>query len=291
MTQDVLSGALGDLSLTSDPLTQNRYALAGGNPVSFVEWDGHLPVQADGTRIVSSGPGSSHDSWTTGERSRPDGAQTTEGGHTRSRRAPPELSYTLEEIQQMSGEERLEWLQQIDERYRLEGWLNAIAGVIKALDQAGLLERGSWSSWLDAGILQGIQNGLALSRGYAPVQGNTGAGDWKAFFVRQRSGAPDTELIPRWGRAEDRTTEAAARIADAKATRREIEERVYAGGEFYRSQAQDPVVHEPLATLLEASGRVPGPVADILRGKVDPRNEAQTYLGTRLIIQYGSLVP
>jgi len=24
-----------------DPLTQNRYALAGGNPISYVEWDGH----------------------------------------------------------------------------------------------------------------------------------------------------------------------------------------------------------------------------------------------------------
>ncbi len=48
LTQDVLSGALADLSLTSDPLTQNRYALAGGNPVSFVEWDGHIPVNDDG---------------------------------------------------------------------------------------------------------------------------------------------------------------------------------------------------------------------------------------------------
>ncbi len=61
LTQDVLSGALGDLSLTSDALTQNRYALAGGNPVSFVEWDGHLPTEADGTRIVGSGTGPNKD--------------------------------------------------------------------------------------------------------------------------------------------------------------------------------------------------------------------------------------
>lgn len=27
--------------LAADPLTDNRYALAGGNPVSYVEWDGH----------------------------------------------------------------------------------------------------------------------------------------------------------------------------------------------------------------------------------------------------------
>jgi hypothetical protein len=35
-------GALDDLSLTLDPLTQNRYALTGANPVSFVEIDGHF---------------------------------------------------------------------------------------------------------------------------------------------------------------------------------------------------------------------------------------------------------
>ncbi len=38
---DLYRGALSDLSLSTDPLTQNRYALAGGNPVSFVEADGH----------------------------------------------------------------------------------------------------------------------------------------------------------------------------------------------------------------------------------------------------------
>ena len=38
---DVFNGALNDLGLTFDPLTQNRYSLAGGNPISFVEWDGH----------------------------------------------------------------------------------------------------------------------------------------------------------------------------------------------------------------------------------------------------------
>jgi len=42
--QDLLYGPLGNLGLTLDPLTQNRYSLAGGNPLSFIEWDGHLPI-------------------------------------------------------------------------------------------------------------------------------------------------------------------------------------------------------------------------------------------------------
>lgn len=44
LQQDFLSGALADMGLSTDPLTGNRYSLAGGNPVSFVEIDGHVPA-------------------------------------------------------------------------------------------------------------------------------------------------------------------------------------------------------------------------------------------------------
>lgn len=41
LTADRFEAAAGDFNLQSDPLTQNRYAFAGGNPVSNVEFDGH----------------------------------------------------------------------------------------------------------------------------------------------------------------------------------------------------------------------------------------------------------
>jgi RHS repeat-associated protein len=41
LTQDRYESAAGDFHLQSDHLTQNRYAFAGGNPVSNIEWDGH----------------------------------------------------------------------------------------------------------------------------------------------------------------------------------------------------------------------------------------------------------
>jgi RHS repeat-associated protein len=41
LTRDLYNGALGDMSLATDPYTGNRYAFGGGNPVSFVEFDGH----------------------------------------------------------------------------------------------------------------------------------------------------------------------------------------------------------------------------------------------------------
>ncbi len=41
LTQDRYEAAAADLNLQVDPMTHNRYAFAGGNPVSNVEWDGH----------------------------------------------------------------------------------------------------------------------------------------------------------------------------------------------------------------------------------------------------------
>jgi len=41
LSQDRFAAAAGDMQLQSDPLTQDRYAFAGGNPVSNVEFDGH----------------------------------------------------------------------------------------------------------------------------------------------------------------------------------------------------------------------------------------------------------
>lgn len=45
---DIYYDALADLGLSTDPLTQNRYALAGGNPISYVETDGHIAIPDGG---------------------------------------------------------------------------------------------------------------------------------------------------------------------------------------------------------------------------------------------------
>ncbi|HEV2889971.1 MAG TPA: LamG-like jellyroll fold domain-containing protein [Frankiaceae bacterium] len=45
LQEDFYEDGLADLDLSTDELTANRYALAGGNPISFVELDGHEPVE------------------------------------------------------------------------------------------------------------------------------------------------------------------------------------------------------------------------------------------------------
>jgi RHS repeat-associated protein len=42
LQQDYLDDAFGDLGLSADPVNANRYSLAGGNPVTYSETDGHL---------------------------------------------------------------------------------------------------------------------------------------------------------------------------------------------------------------------------------------------------------
>ena len=43
LSRDTYASAAGEHALQADPLTQNRYAFAGGNPVDNIEWDGHGP--------------------------------------------------------------------------------------------------------------------------------------------------------------------------------------------------------------------------------------------------------
>jgi RHS repeat-associated protein len=45
--QDFMRDASSDIELSTDPANENRYAFAGGNPITFVETDGHRVV-ADG---------------------------------------------------------------------------------------------------------------------------------------------------------------------------------------------------------------------------------------------------
>src|SRR5215472_14386503 len=57
LTPDLFFGALSNLSLSLDPITQNRYGLAGGNPISFREWDGHQFITDGGGGAATSPQG------------------------------------------------------------------------------------------------------------------------------------------------------------------------------------------------------------------------------------------
>jgi len=54
LSPDLFLGALADAGLSTDPLSQNRYGLAGGNPLSFIEWDGHKVISDGGGNKIPS---------------------------------------------------------------------------------------------------------------------------------------------------------------------------------------------------------------------------------------------
>ncbi|MDQ3983259.1 MAG: Ig-like domain-containing protein [Actinomycetota bacterium] len=62
LSPDMYLGALSDLGLSLDPLTGNRYGLAAGNPVSFVEVDGHMLAKGPGV-VACGSPADLRLSW------------------------------------------------------------------------------------------------------------------------------------------------------------------------------------------------------------------------------------
>lgn len=69
LQQDQFASVAADVNLTTDPLTQNRYSLAAGNPVSFVEWDGHMPIETpEGGAVPAQEPVSAEPVSTLGHR-------------------------------------------------------------------------------------------------------------------------------------------------------------------------------------------------------------------------------
>lgn len=75
---DLFLGALTDLGLSTDPLTANRYALAGGNPLSFLEWDGHM-LLADGGGGSAPSPNPTDGTFPSTTAAREGGAYVTSG--------------------------------------------------------------------------------------------------------------------------------------------------------------------------------------------------------------------
>ena len=55
-SRDMFNGALADLNLGTDPWNTNRYAFAGGNPITGIEFDGHFFVDENGEQIETQAP-------------------------------------------------------------------------------------------------------------------------------------------------------------------------------------------------------------------------------------------
>jgi hypothetical protein len=156
LQQDSYEDALGNMSLATDPLTANRYALAAGNPVSFVEVDGHM-VRMDG------GGGS-----VTVRRSSRRSSRSSSGGNTGR-------GYNVRPAQGQYG----------FSLFRLnQGPMNAMHAQAEANASAALQKEAAEGNWVDrlGGVIKGYTGEHVLgdpgTKGYRSREAIVGDASW-----------------------------------------------------------------------------------------------------------------
>ncbi len=142
---------------------------------------------------------------------------------------------TAEDINAATMKQRLAWFKGFLAVTGRSEWFNNIIGILQAFIDEGLGDTNSWVSWVDAGILESIQNGWALFReielAHAPTNADMA---WKDFF--DTPDADEDKLKEKWGAAENLGTDYGLSLAEqhgAEANWRE-DIFVFVGDKFYR---------------------------------------------------------
>lgn len=129
------------------------------------------------------------------------------------------LDCTVSDIDSWSIAQRIEFVQALQNgpaqqfQSGFKDW-NAIIGILYFFQFHNLCAPGSWLSYTDAGILVGIERGLANALGYPPNQNldaNPGAALWATFLNDLKAGkltmpANKVQHDLEWGQAEQAST-------------------------------------------------------------------------------------
>lgn len=131
-------------------------------------------------------------------------------------------------------------------------WRN-IEGIIAFFADRDLGAPGTWVSYVDAGILEGIERGLAIALGRGDdTFGNPGSQLWARYLLLLRDGElADRSVHDRaWSEAEQAATEHGVRVAEQVhgIAPTGVEERFFAYSEFYRWVLRSrPAVVDPVS--------------------------------------------
>jgi hypothetical protein len=163
----------------ADPQSYNRFSYAYNNPINLVDPSGHCAGGTTNNPFNDAG----------------------------------EIIYfdcTFDDFESLAIADRLRWIQQMMSQGmggQLANWFNNIAGIIQSYQDFDLADSGSWLSNVNAGILQGIQDGYAMWSGTTNSSTNPGAEGWNAFFAAiDNSQTSDATRIRLWGVAEEAST-------------------------------------------------------------------------------------
>jgi len=151
------------------------------------------------------------------------------------------LDCTADEIDQLTMTERLEFVRLMEsgpaaELGAADRWRN-IEGVIAFFRDNDLGPPGSWVSYVDAGIVEGIQRGIAIAAGRSQdTGGNPGSQKWASYLTGLSNGYPDRAAHDKaWSEAEQASTEHGNALAQAHGqVATDVESRFYQFSEMYR---------------------------------------------------------
>ncbi|HEX2130278.1 MAG TPA: hypothetical protein VHH15_01865 [Actinophytocola sp.] len=222
-----------------------------------------------------------------------------------TRRTPAEcvaaLDCTAEDINLMTMAERLEFVRGMQSGPGAllgvtDRWRN-IEGVITFFRDKGLGAPDSWVSYVDAGIVEGIERGLAIALGRSTDDfGNPGSALWAAYVTGVAEGSFATRGAHdrAWSAAEQASTEYGVVLAERHGQyATPVEERFYQFSETYRWTLRN----RPFALdLLAVYGWLIHP--DLARARVpfydwftDVRESAPSYKGCELAYGFAQLHP
>jgi hypothetical protein len=211
------------------------------------------------------------------------------------------LDCTVDEINEMSMVERLDFVldMQAGPGAALgasDRWRN-IEGVITFFVDRNLGAPGTWVSYVDAGIVEGIQRGIAIASGWSTdTGGNPGSALWASYLTRLSTGQLTTRAAHdrAWGEAEQASTEYGNALAESHGVpATAVERRFYQFSEMYRWTLRN----RPFALDLLA---VYGPLIhpDLARARVpfydwftDVSESAPSYKGCELAYGFAQLHP
>jgi hypothetical protein len=153
------------------------------------------------------------------------------------------LECTAADVDRMTMDERLEFVRAMQsgpaaQLGASDRWRN-IEGVITFFRDHGMGRPGSWVSYVDSGIVEGIERGIVIALGRsADGFGNPGSQAWASYLIRLKNGQLSVRNVHdrAWGEAEQASTDHGVVLAEQVHNVRPtaVERRFFMFSEFYR---------------------------------------------------------
>lgn len=210
------------------------------------------------------------------------------------------LSCGIAEIDLMTITERIELMEAMmrgpGARFGAQSRWRNIQGVMMFFRDHGWGAPDTWTSYVDAGIVEGVERGLALALGRKGGDfGNPGSVLWQKYVTGLRAGYPSRAAHDRaWGEAEQASTDYGYRVAVKLHNRppSRVEQGFFDFSELYRSILRNK---QEAASVVAYYGVLSGRPEVVYRSRdfvdwfTNVGNYVPAYMGSEMSFRFASL--